>query len=171
MFIDGERQGLTPRNLRSLPFGSHTVRVTRPRYASQERVVTLSAEQPSVLAEFTLRPGTASPAGTAAGGPAVRTKPTPRPPVPPKPAGAPPAAPTPVVVATSLSIETRPPGARVRVDGRDVGVTPLTVSPLSPGSHRLELQLPGYRLWSSTLTLTAGQRRRLTASLEREPIR
>jgi hypothetical protein len=171
VFIDGERQGLTPRNVRSLPFGSHTVRVTRPRYAPQEKVVTLSAEQPSVLAEFTLRPETASPAGAAAGGPAGPTKPTPRPPVPPKPAGAPPAAPTPVVVATSLSIETRPPGARVRVDGRDVGVTPLTVSPLNPGSHRLELQLPGYRLWSSTLTLTAGQRRRLTASLEREPIR
>jgi serine/threonine-protein kinase len=171
VFIDGERQGLTPRNLRSLPFGSHTVRVTRPRYAPQERVVTLSAEQPSVLAEFTLRPAKASPSGAAADEPAARTKPTPSPRVPPKAAGAPRPAPTPVIVATSLSIETRPPGARVRVDGRDVGVTPLTVTPLDPGPHRLELQLPGYRLWSSTLTLAAGQRRRLTASLERESIR
>jgi hypothetical protein len=168
VFIDGERQGLTPRNVRSLPFGSHTVRVTRPLYAPRERVVTLSAEHASVLVEFTLHPEKASPAGTAAGGPAARTTPTARPPVPPTAAGAPRSPPTPVIVVPSLSIETRPPGARVRVDGRDVGVTPLTVTPLGPGSHSVELQLSGYRLWSSTLTLAAGQRRRLTASLERE---
>ena len=38
---------------------------------------------------------------------------------------------TAVVAATSVSVETRPPGARVRLDGRDVGVTPITLSPVT----------------------------------------
>jgi serine/threonine-protein kinase len=171
VFIDGQRQGLTPRNVGSLPFGSHTVRVTRPAYAPQEKVVTLSAEQASVLAEFTLRPQKASPDGAAAGEPAARTKPTARPPAPPKAASAPPSAPTPVVVTPSLSIETRPPGARVLIDGRDVGVTPFTLTLVTLGTHTVELRLRGYRVWSSTVSIAAGQRRRIAASLEREPIR
>jgi len=171
VFLDGQRDGLTPRNIRKVPLGTHTIRVTRPAYATQEREVVLTAREPSAVVEFTLRPGEASPAGTAPGGPAARTTPTARPPVPPKAAGAPRSAPKPVVVSPSLSIETRPPGARVRVDGRDVGVTPLTVTPLAVGSHSVELQLRGYRQWSSTVILAAGQRRRLAASLERDPIR
>jgi serine/threonine-protein kinase len=171
VFLDGQRDGLTPRNIRKVPLGTHTIRVTRPAYATQEREVVLTAREPSAVVEFTLRPGEASPADAAPGGPAARTTPTARPPVPPKAAGATRSAPKPVVVAPSLSIETRPPGARVRVDGRDVGVTPLTVTPLAVGSHSVELQLRGYRQWSSTVTLAAGQRRRLAASLERDPIR
>jgi serine/threonine-protein kinase len=171
VFIDGMPQGLTPRNLSKVPLGTHTIRVTRPAYATQEREVVLTAREPSAVVEFTLRPETASPPGTAPGGPAARTKPTPRPPVPPKAAGASRSVPTPVAVQPSLSLETRPPGARVRVDGRNVGVTPLTVTPMAVGSHSVELELRGYRVWSSTVSIAAGQRRRITASLERDPIR
>ena len=171
VFIDGMPQGLTPRNLRTVPLGTHTIRVTRPAYATQEQKVVLTAKEPSAVVEFTLRPGKASPAGSAPGGSAASTKPTARPPVPPTAAGAPRSAPTPVVVAPSLSIETRPPGARVVVDGRDVGVTPLTLTPLGSGWHSVQLQLRGYRVWSSTVSVAAGQRRRIAASLERELIR
>jgi len=169
VFIDGMPQGLTPRTLRTVPLGTHTIRVTRPAYATQEQKVVLTAKEPSAVVEFTLRPGNASPAGSAPGGSAASTKPTARPPVPPTAAGAPRSAPTPVV--QSLSIETRPPGARVLVDGRDVGVTPLTLTPLGSGWHTVQLQLRGYRVWSSTVSIAAGQRRRVAASLEREPIR
>jgi hypothetical protein len=171
VFLDGQRDGLTPRTLREVPLGTHTIRVTRPAYATQEQEVVLTARKPSAVVEFTLRPGKASAAGTARDGPAAPAKPTARLPAPPKAAGAPQSAPTPVVVVPSLSIETRPPGARVRVDGRDVGVTPLTVTPLVSGWHTVQLQLPGYRVWSSTVSIAAGQRRRIAASLEREPIR
>jgi serine/threonine-protein kinase len=167
VYLDGERDGLTPRNLRKVPLGTHTIRVTRPAYGTQEREVVLTAREPSALVEFTLRPGKAGvPARTA-----PSSKPAARPAVPSAAAGGRPSAPTPAVVSPSLAIETRPPGARVRVDGRDVGVTPLTVTPLQPGPHSVELQLQGYRQWSSTVTLAAGQRRRLSASLERESIR
>ena len=171
VFLDGQRDGLTPRTLRKVPLGTHMVRVTRPAYATQEQEVVLTARKPSAMVEFTLRPGKASAAGTARDEPAAPAKPTARLPAPPKAAGAPQSAPTPVLVVPALSIETRPPGARVRVDGRDVGVTPLTVTPLVSGWHTVQLQLAGYRVWSSTVSIAAGQRRRIAASLEREPIR
>ena len=67
-----------------------------------------------------------------------------------------------------MSVETRPPGARVRVDGKDVGVSPMTITPLTPGTHRIEFRLPGYKPWSTTLTVAVGTRERVTASLERD---
>jgi len=43
-----------------------------------------------------------------------------------------------------LRIETRPPGAAVWMDGRDVGLTPLTVKDLRPGMHQVRLSLEGH---------------------------
>ena len=43
-----------------------------------------------------------------------------------------------------LTLESEPPGAEVRVDGRPVGRTPLTVRGVSMGErHRVDLSLPG----------------------------
>jgi len=135
---------MTPRNLDRVPLGSHTVRVTRPGYAQQERTVVLTAEEPSARLAFTLRRG-----GAAA--------PT-----------APPTAPRSVLTAL---IESTPAGARISIDGRDLGPTPLMVRQLRPGTHTLELRLPGYRLWSQRLTVAAGDSRKIMATLEREPTR
>jgi hypothetical protein len=65
-------------------------------------------------------------------------------------------------------IESTPPGARIRIDGRDLGPTPLMVRQLRPGTHTLELRLPGYRLWSQRITVAAGDRRQISATLERD---
>ena len=40
----------------------------------------------------------------------------------------------------SLSITTEPPGARVTIDGNEVGVTPLTLSDLAVGRHAVVLE-------------------------------
>ena len=105
----------------------------------------LTPEEPSARLAFTLRRGSAP---AAAG-------------------GAPAAAPAPRSVLTVL-VESSPPGARIRIDGRDLGPTPLTVRQLRPGTHTLELRLPGYRLWSQRITVGAGDRRQITATLERD---
>jgi hypothetical protein len=42
--------------------------------------------------------------------------------------------------SASLAIRSHPPGARVWIDGRPRGQTPLTVGQLSPGQHELILQ-------------------------------
>ncbi len=46
-----------------------------------------------------------------------------------------------------LTIESVPPGAEVRLDGRVVGTTPVTVSKVKVDApHRLDLTLPGYEV-------------------------
>ncbi len=145
VYVDGERRGMTPRNLSKVPLGSHTIRVTRPGYAPQEQTVVLTPEEPSARLAFTLRRGSAP---AAAG-------------------GAPAAAPAPRSVLTVL-IASTPSGARIRIDGRDLGPTPLTVRQLRPGTHTLELRMPGYRLWTERITVAAGDSRRITATLERD---
>jgi hypothetical protein len=149
VYIDGTLDGLTPRNLKRVPFGTHTIRVTRPGYVPEEKTVVLSASEPSVRVEFRLRPG------DAARPPAAAAKPVPGV-SKPAPAG-----------SETLVIETRPPGARARVDGLDAGATPVTLTSVRAGLHKVELQLPGYRRWAETITVKAGQRRLIAISLER----
>jgi hypothetical protein len=145
VYLDGERNGMTPRNLKNVPFGSHTIRVTRPGYAPQEQTVVLTAEEPSADLQFTLRPG----GGTAAAAPG--------------------AAPAPGVKSVlTVLIESTPPGARIRIDGRDLAPTPLMVRQMRPGTHTIELRLPGHKVWSQRLTVAAGDNRRIMATLERD---
>ncbi len=66
-----------------------------------------------------------------------------------------------------LAVESRPAGARVLVDGHDAGVTPLIVSELAAGSHVVRLDLEGYRPWSAAVQVVAGERARISGSLER----
>lgn len=68
--------------------------------------------------------------------------------------------------AATLSVESRPAGAAVFLDGRRIGRTPLTVDVVAVGSHQVRLELDGYRRWSSAVRVTAGERNRVTASLE-----
>jgi TonB family protein len=57
-----------------------------------------------------------------------------------RPLSPPPKAPT----ASSLRIETDPPGAAVSVDGQEVGITPLTVPSVAPGSRTVRVSRDGY---------------------------
>jgi hypothetical protein len=55
----------------------------------------------------------------------------------------------------------------VRLDGRTVGTTPLTLPEVAAGSHAVRLDLAGYRVWSASTQVTAGQQKKVNASLER----
>lgn len=67
----------------------------------------------------------------------------------------------------TLVVESRPVGATVYVDGQAIGVTPLSVSDLAPGTRRIRLQLAGFNPWVTTAQVQAGTRTRVAASLER----
>jgi hypothetical protein len=65
----------------------------------------------------------------------------------------------------SLLVTSQPLGARVSLDGAVVGETPLSVTEVAPGEHRLEVSLDGhaYQPWSSLVVVTAGHEEKLLA--------
>ena len=77
----------------------------------------------------------------------------------------PPAAPARTEVP--LAIESKPSGAVVFLDGRQVGTTPLTFPLVRVGAHSVRITLEGYRPWSSSVEVSATEPNRITASLER----
>jgi hypothetical protein len=67
----------------------------------------------------------------------------------------------------SLVIDSRPPGATVYIDGKQVGTTPLKLSAIEVGSHAVRLDHDGYNRWTSAVRIVAGEEMKVTASLER----
>lgn len=68
-------------------------------------------------------------------------------------------------VTGSLSITTTPSGAAVYVNNIYYGITPQTVSGLTPGNHLVQLTHSGYEPWSQTAGVTEGQISTVTAVL------
>jgi hypothetical protein len=64
-------------------------------------------------------------------------------------------------------VDSRPRGAKVFIDGKAVGVTPLSVPDIAIGSHVVRLELPDHRIWSSATRVVSGETVRVTGSLER----
>ena len=67
----------------------------------------------------------------------------------------------------ALVIESRPTGAAVYIDGRMVGVTPVTIESVGAGDHSIGLAADGYQRWVGSVRVSTGERARVTASLER----
>jgi hypothetical protein len=63
-------------------------------------------------------------------------------------------------------VESRPSGARVFVDNRSIGTTPLSIPDLTPGHHRVRLELAGFTSWVTMSEVKVGARTRVSASLE-----
>ena len=69
----------------------------------------------------------------------------------------------------SVYVDSRPRGARVLIDGKFVGTTPLSVPEVAIGSHVVRLELPDHLAWTRSVRVAAGDAVRVTGSLE--PIR
>lgn len=69
----------------------------------------------------------------------------------------------------TLIVDTRPAGASVRLDGRELGASDggsLEIPDVAPGPHTIEVvKLPGYRPFSVEVTVVAGETQRLLATL------
>jgi len=148
VFVDGRHVGPTPQTVRDLAPGTHMIRVVQDGYTPEERRVVISATRPaqSITVELA-RPHVA----------VDRVASTPAPS-------------TPGTVGRFLGVllvDSRPPGARVFVDGKAAGTTPLEMSSIDAGSHALRLEMDGYQRWTSAIRVVAGERNRVTASLER----
>ena len=87
-----------------------------------------------------------------------------------RPAPAPPVRRDPVPPATAgpamLELASRPSGAVVFVDDVRVGVTPVTINDVRPGTRRVRMELPPHRPWSTAVDVQEGAHLRIGASLE-----
>ena len=152
--VDGRWRGRTPLTIEDLRFGRHVVRVVQPGYATAREDVTLSSSSPSRALSFRLErtPPAAAP----------RTAARPPAPAPARPAN-------PASYTGSIYVDSRPRGARVLVNGKFVGTTPVRIPDVAIGSQIVRLELENHRIWTTTTRVSAGQESRVTGSLE--PIR
>jgi hypothetical protein len=65
----------------------------------------------------------------------------------------------------TLDIVSSPPEAPVYLDNQYRGITPLTLSGVSPGKHTIEIRLNGFDIWSTSGTLDDGGYVRVEAAL------
>ncbi|HCP47887.1 MAG TPA: hypothetical protein DIU15_17745 [Deltaproteobacteria bacterium] len=80
---------------------------------------------------------------------------------------------TPVTVSLrgslgSVAVHTDPEGASVLFDGKDYGLTPVTVDPVETGSHWIRLSLEGYSDVFRALTVDSGRKVTVDATLSTE---
>jgi predicted nucleic acid-binding Zn-ribbon protein len=67
----------------------------------------------------------------------------------------------------NLSIASTPAGARVFVDQRAVGVTPVVLNGLRVGSHVVRIEREGYARWTTAVTVSTVRATQVTAQLDR----
>jgi hypothetical protein len=142
--VDGAAVGVAPLALGGLAPGAYRVRVSAPGYEPAERRVELTPGAPRAALAVTLRPAGPAPAGERAS------------PAPQRGAAA----------LAAIEIVSRPPRARVFLDGRSVGTTPLRVAALEPRTYTVRLELAGHRDWTLDVRAVPGRLVRVTASLE-----
>jgi hypothetical protein len=147
--VNGRWRGRTPLTLDELPFGNYVVRVVQPGFAVSREDVSLSAGAPSRT--LSIRLDRQAPSRETARSTAAASQPA---------RGA-------QAYTGSIYVDSRPQGARVFIDGRSVGVTPVTVPDVRIGSHVVRLELADHRHWSTPTRVASGQEVRVTGSLER----
>jgi hypothetical protein len=135
--IDGRAAGRTPLTANDLALGAHAIVVTRAGFAPETRHVTLSRKAASVTLGISLKAEKKAAAAA--------------------PKGA---------TTGSLTVDSRPKGARVTIDGRALGATPLSVPGLSPGVHAVRVELSGYKTVTTSVTVKAGDTAKLALTLE-----
>jgi hypothetical protein len=145
--VNGRWRGRTPLSVDKLPFGKYVVRIVQAGYVTAQENVILNASDPTRTVEVRLN----------------REQPT-RQAARPTPAEATPAS---AGFTGSIYVDSRPRGARVFVDNKSVGNTPLSLPDVPVGSHVVRLELPDHRAWSSSTRVTVGETVRVTGSLER----
>ncbi|WFN34416.1 PEGA domain-containing protein [Methanogenium sp. S4BF] len=69
----------------------------------------------------------------------------------------------------TLSLTSTPEGAMVYIDSVSHGVTPLTVSGLTPGVHQLRLMSAGYQDYQGTVVLAPGEKRAPDITMQPPP--
>jgi hypothetical protein len=70
-------------------------------------------------------------------------------------------------ITGSLAVITDPPGAEIFMEGDFKGVSPVTISGLSPGTYTVLLALKDYANTSTNISIIAGQTQKLSSELKK----
>jgi serine/threonine protein kinase len=152
--VNGKWTGRTPLTLDKREFGEYTIRVVEPGYDVAREVFTLSAKAPAKTIDVTLKPlASAGRRSTAA--------------APPAPSAQKPAEKAGTTATGTLFVDSRPQGAKVMVNGKPAGVTPLRLNEQPVGSYEVRLELADHQPWTATTRVVGGETARVTGSLER----
>ena len=145
VFVDGRDRGPTPATVPGLGRGAHRIRLVRDGYSTDDRrvVITTSRSVQSMTIALTRAPQSSLPTSVPA------------------------AAATTGQFVGALTVDSRPQGATVFIDGKLAGATPLSVPAVPAGDHAVRLEREGYRRWTSSVRIVAPGQNRVTASLER----
>jgi hypothetical protein len=135
--LDGQKRGITPLALRELPFGAHTIEISHPGHGTRQQRVTLSERRPARSVDVELRPASVEASTISAAS-----------------------------ATGSLQVASRPAGAQVFVDESLIGTTPLLLSDVATGSRSLRVELPGYKMWTTSVQIKPSARVRVSARLE-----
>ena len=155
VLVDGRTRGVTPLDLRELPFGAHTIEVSHAGHDSRRQQVILSERRPTRSVDFELRPTSVPADATAA------TNSTAAPNLETKVLNSEPSGTTAphrgAVEPGRLIVRSTPAGANVVVDSRSRGATPLAIIDLAFGIHTIEVTYPGQA--TRWLRVTLNERR------------
>ncbi|MFA6331797.1 MAG: PEGA domain-containing protein [Methanoregula sp.] len=70
----------------------------------------------------------------------------------------------------TLSVTSNPSGGSVYVDSVSMGMTPITLANIPPGSHSIEIHAPGFLTYTVQATVNAGETTSVSPSLVRNPV-
>jgi hypothetical protein len=141
--VDGVAKGSTPLALRDLEMGTRNITIARRGYLPETRKVVITSARPSRSLDVRLsaeatppsRPSTLATLGK------------------------------PAATVGTLTVDSRPSGAAVTINGQASGTTPLTMNDLAPGEYRVVMTMAGYRNFAITVRVVAGEHARAAASL------
>jgi hypothetical protein len=66
----------------------------------------------------------------------------------------------------SVFVDSRPRGARVTIDGRDAGVTPVQIPEVALGRHSVSLEMAGYKTITTDVVVRPGPSAKVAITLE-----
>jgi PEGA domain-containing protein len=146
ILVDGRRSGQTPMTVSDLALGPHRIEVARSGYVPYSENLRLTGSTPVRALSVHLRPGLSTETATRV---STASQPLPA-----------------RSDHGSIFVDSRPQKARVIIDGRFVGLTPLRVPEVRLGVHSVRMEMAGYQPFLTTVGIRAGQQEQVTGALE-----
>jgi len=143
VFLDDQSLGPTPLQRDDLPSGEYSLKLISGERIYQTKISLLGGTQTVVRREF-------GPADAFSGGDILHFEKTKK--------------------AASLSLTSDPDGVRVKLDGKDVGETPLLIEEISTGTHDLHLSLENFETRRINIRVEDGYQLRISSKLALLPL-